>query len=75
MDFIREKEKDDTQLAHLDGGVNNVTQYSDVLEENAIGEANLPSVTVAREKRGRYRAKNDGPPQPKPAILQPSLFD
>lgn len=45
------------------------------LEENAIGEANLPSVTVAREKRGRYRAKNDGPPQPKPAILQPSLFD
>ncbi len=45
------------------------------LEENAIGEANLPSVTISREKRGRYRAKNGGPPQPKPAILQPSLFD
>ena len=45
------------------------------LEENAVGEANLPSVTHTREKRGRYRTKNDGPPQPKPAILQPSLFD
>ena len=44
------------------------------LEENAIGEANLPSVTVGREKRSRYN-RNGGPPQPKPAILQPSLFD
>ena len=43
------------------------------LEENAIGEANLPSVTVGREKRSRYN--RGGPPQPKPAILQPSLFD
>ena len=42
------------------------------LEENAVGEANLPSVTTAREMRGGRRK---GPPQPKPAIMQPSLFD
>ncbi len=64
------------KLAGLpDGVVSRAKEILANLEENAIGEANLPSVTAAREKRGRYRTKTGGPPQPKPAILQPSLFD
>ncbi len=47
------------------------------LENNAIAEAGMPALSVGsvREKQSKYQSKRPGPPRPKPAIIQPSLFD
>ena len=38
MDFIREQAMDGTLLAHVEGGVPNVTLYTDGLDEKAMGQ-------------------------------------
>ena len=38
MDFIREQAMDGTLLAHVEGGVPNVTLYTDELDEKAMGQ-------------------------------------
>ena len=38
MDFIREQAMDGTLLAHVEGGVPNVTLYADGLDEKAMGQ-------------------------------------